>query len=247
VKLHIGLLFIITVSLSSCEKEPETVLSHDQIKLDAVKLDPFIVTNYYKDAKLLYVNEIFQDSSHFNRNNPVLDTSEITQVLKIIQTVYDLNSLESKDIFDVHKIHPRICINLNYIWLEVQTTAPEIINLSKGIIPTGNPNLDKLLSTYEFKSVKPLLIINSLLIYFEKEYNLIPIANEFLKIPSIISNIWDSCAGDGNDIKLTRYQESAKIIFSIGEGDCPVGCLYHKYWEFQVANNKAIFLRSYEN
>ena len=99
-KQHIGLLFIIIISLSSCEKEPNTVLSHDQIKLNAVKVDPFIVTNYYKDAKLLYVKEIFQDSSHFNRNNTVLDTLEITKVLKIIQTVYDLNSQESNIIFN---------------------------------------------------------------------------------------------------------------------------------------------------
>ena len=242
-KQLIGLLLIIIVSLSACEKESNTELSHDHIKLDLVNLDTFIVKNYYEDAKLLYVNEIFQDSSHFNRNNPVLDTSEITKVLKIIQTVYNLNSQESDNIFNEKKIHTRICINLDYLWLKVQKTAPEINNLIKGIIPTGNQNLDKLLAKYEYKSVKSFF--DYIMIYLKREYNLIPIVPEFLKIPSIISNIWDSCGGDGNDITITRSEDSAKIIFSIGEGDCPAGCIYHKYWEFLVANNKAVFIRSY--
>ena len=218
---------------------------HDQIKLDSVKLDPFIVMNYYEDAKLLYVKEIFQDSSHFNRNNPVLDTSEITKVLKVIQTVYNLNTPESNSIFNDKKIHSRICINLDHLWLKVQKTAPEINNLIKGIVPTGNQNLDKLLVKYEFKSVRSFSITDYIIIYLKREYNLIPVAAEFLKIPSIISNEWDSCGGDGNDITITRSENSARIIFSIGDGDCPAGCIYHKYWEFQVANNKATFLRSY--
>jgi hypothetical protein len=76
-----------------------------------------------------------------------------------------------------------------------------------------------------------------------------PIVDKFSKISSIILTDIESgpCIGDGNTIKLIRSRYSAKVTFSIGEGDCPAGCIYHKYWEFLVENNKATFVKSFED
>jgi len=251
-KLLTRIVPIFLICLSACEKTPFSNNDHDSITLDSVRLDTFILNNYYRDAKLLYCYEIFQDSSHFNRNNPSLDTAEITKVLKIIQTVYNLNTQESKTIFNVYKIHARLCISFNSIYLKVQPNQPEIINLSKGIIPTGNQQLDNLLATYRFDSVRTFYSYPNfpwLTIYSKDEYNLLPIVSKFSKIPSIILTDWEKglCIGDGNTISLTRFQDYAKILFSIGDGDCPAGCIYHKYWEFEVKDSKAIFIRTFED
>lgn len=244
-KRPIRILLFLIIVLPSCKKEPiET--GHDQINLEKVILDPFIIQNYYKYAKLLYINEIHEEIDHFNRYDPVIDTAEVTKILKIIQTVYDLNSTESNLIFNEYKIRPAICINLNYLWLEVNKDSPWIGNLCQGIIPTGNQKLDSLLTVYEYKSVKSYTFSKYVIINFNKDYNLIPVASEFLSVPSILDNFWDSCGGDGNDIKIKRSMKSANIVFSIGTGDCPAGCLYHKYWEFEVADSKATFIGSYE-
>ena len=246
------LLSLIIVSFYSCEQDQLNDFHHDSIILDSVKLDPFIINTYYNDAKLLYCNEIYQDSTHFNRNNPILDTVEISKVLKIIQTIYSINSPETDIIFNVYKIHSRLSISFNSFYLKVQTNLPEIINLADGKIPTGNRNLDNLLTTYKFDSVKTSYSYPGfpwMTIFSKGEYNLLPIVSRFNKIPSIILTEMEKGygIGDGNTITMTRFQDSAKVIFSIGDGDCPSGCIYHKYWEFQVSDNKAIFIKTYED
>ncbi len=251
-KKFILFISIITICLSACEKTQLPDSDHDSIKLDSVKLGAFIKNNYYNDARLLYTYEIYQDSTHFNRKNPIIDTSEITRVLKIIQLIYDLNSPETNTIFNTYKIHARLCISFNSIYLKVKTDQPEIINLAKGIIPTGNIQLDALLTNYGFDSVRTFYNYPAfpwLTIYSANDYNLIPVADKFSKNSSIMLTDFENgpCIGDGNTISLIRSQNSAKVTFSIGDGDCPAGCIYHKYWEFLVENNKAAFVKSFEH
>jgi hypothetical protein len=237
---------------TSCEKSKLEFSEHDSINLSLVKLDPFIINNYYNDAKLLYAYEIYQDSSHFNRNITIIDTSEITKVLKIIQTIYDIKSPITNTIFNNYKIHAKICISFNSIYLKVKTDQSEIRNLSSGVIPTGNQELDLLLSAYNFNSVKKSYSYPNvpwLTIYSTNEYNLIPIVQKFRQISSIILTDMEKglCVGDGNTISMTRYKDYAQVVFSIGDGDCPAGCIYHKYWEFHVKENSAKFIKSYED
>jgi hypothetical protein len=248
-----GILIFISIASFACSKSliPDDP-KHDSISLDSVVLDTFIKNNYSRDAKLLYCLEIVHDSTHFNRNNPVIDTSEVSEILKIIQAVYDLNTEESRIVFDTYKIHSRICLAFNNIYLKVQTDQPAIVNLSKEIIPTGNQQLDAILGTYGFDSVRTFNGYPGfpwLTIYSKNEYNLLPIVSMFRKIPSILLTDWEegSCIGDGSTISLTRFKDSAKIIFGIGNGDCPAGCIYHKYWEFEVKESKATFIRTFEN
>ena len=75
---------------------------------------------------------------------------------------------------------------------------------------------------------------------------MIPVENEFADVESIVvAEFNKGCIGDGNTITLTRNEDSAIITFSIGSGDCPAGCIYHKYWEFKVSNGVATFVRTY--
>jgi len=245
-------LLLLPALYTSCEKNQLVPTGHDFINLDSVKITSYIKDNYYHDAKLLYTNEIYTDSTHFNRNNPVIDTSEVTKVLKIIQSVYDLDSQESRTVFETYKIHARLSISFNSFYLNVRTDKPEIINLAKGVIPTGNISLDNLLLTYKFDSVKPFYgypEFNWLTIFTKNEYNLIPIVNMFSRLPSVLNTDMEkgSGIGDGNTIRLNRMADNAEIVFSIGKGDCPAGCTYHKYWVFNVSNNKSKFIRTYED
>jgi hypothetical protein len=251
-KFRLILFCLLTVLFYSCQKDLQFDYYHDSIILDSVRLDTFILNNYYHDAKLLYCNEIYQDSTHLNRNNPILDTAEITRVLKIIQSIYSINSPETNIIFNNFKIHTRLSISFNSFYIKVQTNQPEIVNLANSKIPTGNQKLDNLISTFGFDSVKTFYGYPDfpwMTLYSRNEYNLIPIVNMFSKIPSIILTDMEKGAGigDGNTITMTRFKNLARVIFSIGDGDCPSGCIYHKYWEFQVSDNKAKFIKSYEN
>ncbi|NLP57576.1 hypothetical protein [Lutibacter sp. B1] len=235
----------LTFGILSCDT------NDDLIDYDKIELKSYIIDNYYNDAKQLYFNEIIQNRNHNNFNNPILDNREINKILKIIQAVYDSDSTERDIVFDFYQIHGYYCYSFNSISLKVETNKPEIENLSKGIIPTGKAKLDNLLTSYDFDSVRTSYSYPDfpwLTIYTKDEYNMIPIEREFEAIESVlIAEFSKGCVGDGNNISLTRSNSSATITFSIGSGDCPAGCIYHKYWEFKVSNGYAKFVRTYED
>jgi hypothetical protein len=170
--------------------------------------------------------------------------------LKIIEAVYLLKSAESETVFNHYKIHGYYCYGFNSIHLKVQSELPEIQNLVNNIIPTGNDELDFLLNKYHFNSTKTSFSYprsNWMTIYSDKEYNMIPVENEFNNLSQVIIAEFDKyCGGDGNTIELKRKNDTT-ITFSIGSVDCPSGCIYHKYWQFKIEDGVAKFIKTYEN
>lgn len=192
-----------------------------------------------------------KDNSHPNRNNPVLNQNEIEKILKIIQAVYNSDSPARDSVFNKYEIHARYCYSFNSVSLRVKPNEPGVVKLAKDEIPTGEESLDEVLNRYSLDSVKTAYSYPDfpwLTIFTSEEYNMIPISKELEKIPSIeIAEFSRGCIGDGSNISLIRNKSSAIITFSIGHGDCPAGCIYHKYWEFIVKNGEAKFVRAYEN
>ena len=242
------ILVTLLIALIGCNKESS---DKNFIEYDKIVLTQYIFDNYYEDSRQLYMNEIMLDSTHNNFNNPEINESEVTNILKIIQAVYNIDIPERDTVFNIYQIHSRYCYSFNEISLEVIPEIPEIQNLSSGIIPTGEPDLDNLLSMYVFDSVRTYYNYPDfpwLSIYSQNEYNLIPLLKKFSSLePVLITDFNKSCIGDGNNITLIRTEESAIITFSIGTGDCPAGCLYHKYWVFEVTEGVASFIETYED
>lgn len=212
--------------------------------IENIEIDSVIRNNYLDDARQLYVKEINNDSKHTNYNRALLDPNGINKILSVFQAVYNLKSPESDTVFNIYKIHTLKCFSLNSIGLKVNTSAPEIINLARGIIPTGDLKLDELLITYKFDSIRlsysypgfPWISINT-----KESYNLIPIINACEKLSSVIIAENNGGCFDGNNIVMTNEGEKATLDFSIGEGDCPAGCIYRKHWIFIIDNNIARF------
>lgn len=214
-----------------------------------VELTPFVVENYSRDARQLYYNELFKNKDHIDRNDAKLNVNGEQEVLKIIQAVYNSKSLERDTVFDIYKIHGYYCYNFNAIYLKVKPDLPAIKKLAEGNIPTGDEELDRILSKYGFESVEksygypefPWLTLST-----KKEYNMIPIEAEFKRLNSVVNAEFNTmCVGDGDNIDLKRKGNTATITFSIGRGDCPAGCVYRRHWEFKVVNGIAQFERSY--
>jgi len=237
---------LIIVIFYSCEESESLPIDYDKIELDT-----FIINNFKKDAKQLYFHEIFNNENHSQYYNPIIDTNEVYKILKIIQAVYNSNSPHRDTVFNFYSIHNRYCYSFSSIGLKVQTDSQEIENMVNGIIPTGNSQLDNILTTYHFDSVRTVYSYPSfpwLTIYTPDEYNMIPIEKGFNEISSIIlAEMNNGCIGDGNNISLDRNGDSAIITFSIGSGDCPAGCIYHRYWEFKIVSDYAVFIRAYDN
>ncbi len=216
-------------------------------KYTDIELMPFIYENYLQDAKQLYMREIYADTLHDNYHNPVLDTNEIIRILKIFQAVYNCPEPEAELVFN-HSIHAFKLFSLNTIRITVDTCLEESANLLEGRIPTGIDELDNLLSLYHFDSIHsfyPNLPVVSL--HSREDYHLLPITKQLAKISPVLSADIDMYMGDGNNILLNRGDDESIIIFSIGFGDCPAGCLHRKNWQFKIKNNKAEFMKYFQN
>lgn len=236
-------LLLLTILLYQCTSEDMSP------SCDDISLDPFIVENYSDDALNLYFHEITQDESHPNYSNPELDSDEIEKILKIIQAVYNSDSPERDTVFDVHKIHGYYCYSFNSVNFKVDAKRSEIENLATNVIPTGDAYIDNLLTTYGFDTVRTSYGYPQtpwITLYTDGEYNMIPIKKAFVKSDAIEGDDTNEfCIGDGDGIGLRRSGDSATITFSIGRGDCPAGCFYHRYWEFSVKDCQAKFVRVY--
>jgi len=239
-KLKTLLTFFILITAAGCEKE--LPLNPDNVPIEA-----FIKDNYMDDARQLYLREILEDPNHPNYNEAVLDTNEINKILGIFQLVYNLKSPVRDTVYDIYKIHALPCYSLQSIGLKVNTTAPEIINLVNGQIPTGNNALDNILIKYEFDSVRTAYSYPDfpwLSIYTKISYNLKPLIKAIEEVPSVILAENNGGFFDGNDINLERNSNKAIISFSIGRGDCMAGCIYRRYWIFHIENNRVAYIKT---
>ena len=236
-------ILLFTLFLTGCDNENENTGYNDP------ELDKYILENYLHDAKQLYLHEIFNNKNHPNYNNPTIDKREVVKILKIIQAVYFSTTAERDSVFEKYQIHGYYCYGLNHLYLKVNTESPAIKKLTSNEFPTGNPSLDKILYTYHFDSTRTFYSYPDfpwLVLFTSHEYNMIPLEEKFESIESIESaELEKGCVGDGNTITLQRNAGSATITFSLGAGDCPAGCIYHKYWEFEVSNGTAMFIRTY--
>lgn len=209
------------------------------------------IESYRSDAVQLYYQEIIDNTNHPNYTEAEFDYDQINEIFDLIKAVYELDVPQRDTVFLVHNIHARYCNMTNVLGVNVQTDAPEIQNLAAGVIPTGNEQLDGILEAYAFDSVDVYYgypDFSWLSLYTSEAYNMIPVAEEFATVNSILqATMYGGCIGDGNTITLERNNDFATLTFSIGWGDCPAGCINHRYWEFRVTNGSAEFIQAYEN
>lgn len=220
----------------------------NHLDFDQIAIDPFLEENYLADCRELYIREILANPNHPNYSLTKLNSNEINKIMALLQSIYDLNLPERDTVFQYYNIHALKCHSLNSIVMKVNPDAPEIINLVKGEIPTGNKDLDNILINYGFNTVEtsygypkfPWLSVKT-----DRFYNLRPIIEAFEKLSCVSDAEDNGGCFDGNNITLERSNNHATVNFSIGRGDCPAGCTYRRTWVFKISNNNAIFLKSY--
>lgn len=198
----------------------------------------FIKANYFEDAKILYNREIASNPNHPNYNTPEFDKRGINKMLGIIQEVYNLTTPERNLVFEQHKVHAFPNHSFKSVIIQAKQGAPEIENLRKGIIPTGNTGLDEVVIKYGFNDVTVLSTNSSshtIILKSSQEYNLLPIIKKLNGIASITHAEVDGLIGGGNNIEISQGDnDTLTIEFSIGWGDCTAGCINRKSWKFEV-------------
>lgn len=215
-------------------------------------ISDFILENYLDDARQIYFSEVAKDTNSKAYNSITIDSSKVWEKLELFQAVYNSATPEADTVFNVIQIHAKKCFSFNSILMKVETDSTEIQKLAEFSLPTGNIELDALLTTYEIDSVQTAYgypASNWLILYSSGTYNMLKAASDFHQISSIQTEI-NTCDVEsnlgGNTIMHHQVTENETFLtFSLGSGDCPSGCFYHHNWEFLIDNKEAYFQRKY--
>lgn len=210
--------------------------------------DSFIRENYMYGAQAHLVSEIYSDSTHENYTTIELDTNKVNRTLNILQSIYDLQIPETDSIFNYYGVNFFMDEIPGYIYIYFDTASVEIQNLVEGF-PTGNTLLDSIINTYNFEVYYPFSFPSAPFLWMQSELpiNVLPLIDLLSDLPFIINiSTGGGMVGGGHSIEINENVGFSEVVFGIGWGDCPAGCIYGRSWVFSVDENcNAEFLYSY--
>jgi hypothetical protein len=136
------------------------------------------------------------------------------------------------------------------IILTVVRGSPLWANWEKGLLATGESELDQVLSTYGVAGVRcsnpnPK---NKFVVAFDASLNIRGLVSLF---QSASNNILiaepNTFFGDGNKITFEQGINQKKYVFSQGWGDCPSGCIGRHLWTVTIASDGSLTLQESGN
>lgn len=237
-KMRAIVVFVVFVSI--------TRLGYGQITPSSCIAPDSIVSKYSDDADKLALRRIYEN------NLTYVDSVEIPQeysdsLLNALIAIYNAVELPERDsvisIYDIHLANP----DLNFISIDADSNLTWMQNLQDSIIPTGNKHLDSLLVFYDFSLWKYYKFnYHRALFKSKRNYNTKVLANDFDKIPNVIDADIVEWIGVSKDITSKTYPDYIELIFRYGWMDCPMGCVWNRYWKFHVYYDCSVeFIESY--
>jgi hypothetical protein len=91
-------------------------------------------------------------------------------------------------------------------------------------------------------TISPIALNYTLQLEFAALYHPVVLASIYAQTAGIIYAGPNSLGGDGSDITSSQV---GRYLFKRGWGDCPSGCTYKHFWDFQVTNGNVTLLNEY--
>ncbi|MHC1705940.1 MAG: T9SS type A sorting domain-containing protein [Bacteroidales bacterium] len=204
-------------------------------QIDTCPINPYIQGNYVDDAYVL-VGRMLEDPLHPYHDSIDIPSALLKKPLAALSAAFEVNCPEKDTVFDIYNIHVRgagmgmlgrliIWVDTNYAWVQ---------QLIDDGTYSGNPAYDSLIANRGFTilyvfSFSPIIVVVS-----PGSYNLGALINKLITIPGVVQASPDGLAGDGSDIKYYSGDNTDSLVFDLGWGDCPSGCIHHRFWNFKV-------------
>ena len=128
----------------------------------------------------------------------------------------------------------------NEFSLTLDTTAAWVLEWRNGNLLTGNASVDSLIMEYGISMEEYIIRTWSekARLVTAEHLNLNALVERFEAIPGVFYGGPNGYAGDGADIRLISYTDALITLeYSEGWGDCPSGCIHHRYYTFEVDDN----------
>lgn len=205
-----------------------------QSSVDDSRLPPQLRAAYAEDAAHLGLRDLLTHGF-----TDVRIPEEATRpYYDALVLVYNATALPARDsVVDVFHIHTFGMPPTRSLMMELDTTEAWVRHLASNQIPTGNADVDTLLSRYSLslgRVYAPLSRDVLVTLDAPQALNINGLAPLFRRIPGVVYSDPDGLVGDGNDIRGSRELNTTLLTYSVAYGDCFAGCISRRSYIFSV-------------
>lgn len=243
------LLLLITVWLATgCgllgEDPVSTVSPPEMSQVDDSEVPDSLRALYREDAAELTLR-LVHESVDPREQSVTLPPDWIESFYHALISVYEARDQAGEDAGLIATIHTGPNFRLHEIIASVDSSADWVQAWRRGDVPTGNPEIDRLIDTYNLRlrSVSPNLPGDVVVIRSETPLNTSALIEEFEGITGVVYAEPNGAIGGGNDIQAEVTADYIELTYSLGWGDCPAGCISRALWTFRVSPNGRVEYR----
>ena len=191
---------------------------------------------YHEDAKQLAVRMMQMFQTY--QDSVAIPDVLYKQAMRALLAVYNAVQIPERDtVVECLALHTFPRINMYSISVGLDANATWAQNLGNGIIPTGNAEVDGLLSHYNLSNSSSFSIGNLIFVTLSTPDALNPVAlaTQFDAIPGVEFAEQNGTFGDGSDITFQpTLIEDVELTYRAAWGDCPAGCTSSRNWKFRI-------------
>lgn len=209
-----------------------------------------VYNRYLYDASYMTMRN-FEEQNHTYLDSVDIPMSHVDTLLNALLAVYNVSGLAERDsVVDIYDIHTHPDPSLNNLTLQAYDSLPWMQNLKINQIPTGIQTIDSMLSEYNLYmhhySMSSNYSHDFVMLQTDSIANMIALSALFDTVQGVISTWEDGSLNYGISIIDSIYPTHVELTYSHGWMDCPLGCIYKRYWKFNVYYDCSVeFVESY--
>jgi hypothetical protein len=203
----------------------------------SVNLDGSVKSAYEESAAIMALR-IVQAANGSALRSVELPPELVTSLYNALLRVHAFSHPARDSVVDLYRIRAFPRPTVREIAVTADRTLPWMQKLRANQRPTGNEQVDALVSRYDLRTVHhfdwPGENLATVALAGPGPLNTIALAKEFGPIAGVRWSEPNGYVGDGDDIRVEARDGGWRLSYSVGSGDCPAGCIARTSWHFQV-------------
>lgn len=211
-----------------------------------------IKASYQDDADRLALRETIKTNSSWI-DSVEIDPTVSNQYMDALIAVYNATPLPERDtivsLLNLHANDPYISFDALSIYADTSLSWMQAYKNNQ--LQTGDPFVDSIMTSYSLDSsyahFSGTRSNGSIYLYFSTNQNLTLLGKVMESIPGVVEAQPSTYYGSpGKDIEGSVYANFVALTYHYAWGDCPMGCMYDRYWAFKVYPDCNVqFVQSY--
>ena len=200
-------------------------------------LSDTIAARYKSDADRLAIRRVYHINSGYEDSIKV-DRAISNNYLSALIAVFNATSIPARDtVIRLCNIHTKADPDMNKFFISADTSLTWLKNIRNNISPTGNIILDNAVSRYNLVKTQYNawnFYYNDVYFHTDTNINSQPLGVAIYSMPGVVAAGPSDSPWDGPNIEDSLNSNFTFLIYSYAWGDCAVGCLYKRSWEFKI-------------